>query len=190
MPSQRRHWVRSRHPAHHSSDDQQVRRDPPSTQRPQLSQLHGSTIEYRTPFKQRIRTAAIILVISVATFLASLDLFVVNLALHHHPHRPGHLHSCSAGGDQSGQARPGNNHVSVHGSSRYLTKVNHLWLRRSLHGLGREGDVDTAHGQRAIGVVTVTDIRDTKFDFEHCCRKGHAIVSTPVVFLQQSSHFE
>jgi hypothetical protein len=37
-----------------------------------------------------------------------------------------------------------------------------------------------------VGVVTVIDIGDAKFDFEHCCRKSHAIVSTLVVFPYQS----
>jgi hypothetical protein len=40
----------------------------------------------------------------------------------------------------------------------------------------------TGHGQLVIGVVAVIDIRDAEFDFEHCCRKGHVIVSTLVVF--------
>jgi hypothetical protein len=42
------------------------------------------------------------------------------------------------------------------------------------------------HGQRVIGVVTVVDIGDAEFDFEHCCRKGHVIVSTLGVFREQS----
>jgi hypothetical protein len=33
-----------------------------------------------------------------------------------------------------------------------------------------------------IGVVPVIDIGDAEFDFEHRCRKGHAIVSTRVAF--------
>ena len=48
----------------------------------------------------------------------------------------------------------------------------------------------TGQGQRVIGVVTVIDIGDAKFDFEHCCRKGHVIVSTLVVFLEQSGLVE
>jgi hypothetical protein len=41
-----------------------------------------------------------------------------------------------------------------------------------------------------IGVVTVIDIGDTKFHFEHCCRKSHVILSTQVVFPEQSGRFE
>jgi hypothetical protein len=48
----------------------------------------------------------------------------------------------------------------------------------------------TSHGQRVIGVVTVIDIGDAKFDFEYRCRKGHVIVSTLVVFPEQSGRFE
>ena len=44
----------------------------------------------------------------------------------------------------------------------------------------------TGHGQRVIGVVTVIDIGDAKLNLEHCCRKGHVIVSTPVVFPEWS----
>ena len=46
-----------------------------------MSHSDSSTTEARTPATHRLRTAATILVISVATFLASLDLFIVNLAL-------------------------------------------------------------------------------------------------------------
>ena len=47
----------------------------------------------------------------------------------------------------------------------------------------------TGHGQCVIGVVTVIDIGDAEFDFEHCCRKGHAIVSTLVRPPKQSGRF-
>ena len=48
----------------------------------------------------------------------------------------------------------------------------------------------TGHGQRVIGIVTVIDIRDAEFDFEHCCRKGHVMVSTLVMIPEQSGRFE
>ncbi|GAB5905955.1 hypothetical protein OKHIF_40560 [Mycobacteroides chelonae] len=48
----------------------------------------------------------------------------------------------------------------------------------------------TSHGQRVIGVVTVIDIGDAKFDFEDCCRKGHVIVSTQVVPTEQSGRIQ
>ncbi|MEV3904590.1 hypothetical protein AB0K11_19885 [Mycobacterium sp. NPDC050551] len=41
-----------------------------------------------------------------------------------------------------------------------------------------------------IGVVTVIDIGDAEFDFEHCCRKSHVIVSTLVVFPERSGRFQ
>ncbi len=44
----------------------------------------------------------------------------------------------------------------------------------------------TGHGQRVIGVVTVIDIGDAELDFEHCCRKGHVLVSTQVAYPEQS----
>lgn len=48
----------------------------------------------------------------------------------------------------------------------------------------------TGHGQCVIGVVTVIDIGDAKFDFENCCRKGHVIVSTRVVPPEQSGRIQ
>ncbi len=48
----------------------------------------------------------------------------------------------------------------------------------------------TGHGQRAIGVVTVIDIGDAKPNSEHCCRKGHVIASTLVVFPEQPGSSE
>jgi hypothetical protein len=41
-----------------------------------------------------------------------------------------------------------------------------------------------SHGQGVIGVITVIDVGDAKFDFEHRCGKSHVIVSTLVVCLE------